>query len=331
MIARRSLLISGAAIGASALVAARAQAQPKNPNWPRAMVMGTASAGGTGAIWGEGAAQIMGRATGVGMSTRTTQGPVQNIVLTHRNETQMGIITMGLGLQGWNGEGEWTQGNKYRNIRAFVPMYDTPFQGIAKASSGIKNPTDLQGKRIGVGPRGGTPGTTWPVILRHLGVTPSAIRYGSANDMAGQLSDGLIDCFLFAAGLPVAAFTELEVSQPMTHLTFTAQQIALLKTRMPELGDSAIPRGVYRYHTVDAPTIGIYNFLIVHKDLPADLVEAMCDALLASNTDIARVHATGKETLPRNWNKNTFLPFHPGAAKWFRARGHAIPDNLVLA
>lgn len=330
MIARRSLMLGTAALGAALATGRHALAQPRNPNWPRAMVMGTASAGGTGAIWGEGACQIMARATGVAMSTRTTQGPVQNIVLVDRNEAQMGIVTMGLMLQGWNGQGDWTQGRQHRNVRATIPMYDTPFQGIALTRSGISKVADLNGKRIGLGPRGGTPGTTWPVILRHLNVTPSAIRYGGANDMSGLLADGLIDAFLFAAGLPVAAFTELETTQQTTHITFTAQEIATLRSRMPELGDSMIPRGVYRGITQDTPTVGIYNFMIVNKDLPDDLVFEMMKAVLTTNTDIARVHGTGKETLPQNWNKNTFLPFHPGAARWLRENGHAVPDNLVL-
>jgi TRAP-type uncharacterized transport system substrate-binding protein len=30
-----------------------------------------------------------------------------------------------------------------------------------------------------------------------------------------------------------------------------------------------------------------------------------------------------------NATKNGFLPFHPGAVRYFRERGITIPDNLV--
>jgi hypothetical protein len=31
----------------------------------------------------------------------------------------------------------------------------------------------------------------------------------------------------------------------------------------------------------------------------------------------------------KNWDKNTFLPFHPGAVKYFAEKGVKIPDKLV--
>ena len=41
-------------------------------------------------------------------------------------------------------------------------------------------------------------------------------------------------------------------------------------------------------------------------------------------------HAAAVETIPANAAKNTFLPFHPGAAKYFREKGVAIPENLAI-
>jgi TRAP-type uncharacterized transport system substrate-binding protein len=40
-------------------------------------------------------------------------------------------------------------------------------------------------------------------------------------------------------------------------------------------------------------------------------------------------HSAASETIPQNVAKNTFLPFHPGAAKYYREKGIAIPANLV--
>ena len=37
------------------------------------------------------------------------------------------------------------------------------------------------------------------------------------------------------------------------------------------------------------------------------------------------------ETLPQNVDKNTFLPFHPGAVRYYREIGIKIPDALVPA
>src|SRR3712207_5389982 len=120
-----------------------------------------------------------------------------------RGEAELGMVTLGIALQAWEGRGEWTQGTRFRDIRALFPMYDTPFHGVALKRSGIERMAQVAGRAIGVGPRGGTPGTYYPLMLNALGYRPVAIRYGSGSDMTGQLQDGLIHAFLFAAGVPI--------------------------------------------------------------------------------------------------------------------------------
>jgi TRAP-type uncharacterized transport system substrate-binding protein len=42
-----------------------------------------------------------------------------------------------------------------------------------------------------------------------------------------------------------------------------------------------------------------------------------------------KAHSAASETLPQNVVKNTFLPFHPGAVRYYREIGMSIPDSLV--
>jgi len=30
-----------------------------------------------------------------------------------------------------------------------------------------------------------------------------------------------------------------------------------------------------------------------------------------------------------NWNRNTFLPFHPGAVRYLKEKGINVPANLI--
>jgi hypothetical protein len=36
-------------------------------------------------------------------------------------------------------------------------------------------------------------------------------------------------------------------------------------------------------------------------------------------------HAAARETLPENVGKNRVIPFHPGAARWFKENGYDVP------
>jgi TRAP transporter TAXI family solute receptor len=207
-------------------------------------------------------------------------------------------------------------------------MYDTPFHFVALEKSGIKSVKDLAGKRAGVGPRAGTCGTYFPLMFKALGVDVT-VRNGQASDMAGNLQDGLIDAFPFCAGIPIAAYSELETTNKVTFFTYTDDEIARLKKALPELSDSLIPKGTYKQQTADHKTVGVFNFAIANKDVPEDLVYAVTKAVLENNPQLVKGHAAGKETVTENWNRNTFLPFHPGTVRYYKEKGINIPKNLL--
>lgn len=318
-----------AALVATLFAASGAFAQAKpSPNWPKTLTLGTASVGGTYFVYGQVWASLVNEKLGTSISTQQTQGPNQNIILTDARQVDLGMTTMGVALQAWNGTGEWTKGTKYQNIRATFPMYDTPFHFITLEKSGIKSVKDLAGKKAGVGPRAGTCGTYFPLMFKALGVD-ATIRNGQASDMASNLQDGLIDAFPFCAGIPIAAYSEIETTNKVRFFTYTQEEIAKLKAALPELSDSIIPRGTYKQLAEDHKTVGVFNFGIAHKDLPEDLVYGVVKTVLENNPQMVKGHAAAKETVLANWDKNTFLPFHPGAVRYYREKGIKVPASLI--
>jgi TRAP transporter TAXI family solute receptor len=312
----------------TAVVASVLLAFPASAQTPRSLTLGTAAVGGVFFVYGQVWANIAADAIKVPISTRQTDGPNHNIILIETKQVDLGMTTMGVALQAWNGDGAWTQGRKFQAMRAIFPMYDTMFHFVSLQKSGIKSVAQLAGKNLGVGPRAGTPGTYIPLMMETLGIKVSAIRNGSGSDMTSQLGDGLIDSFGFAAGLPFPAFSEAEASNAVSYFTFSKEQIATLKQKMPELSDAVIPKGTYKSLTEDQPTLGVFNFAIAHKDLPNDIVYGIVKAVMENNQRLVLGHAAAKETLPENVTKNTFLPFHPGAARYFEEKGFKIPDKL---
>jgi uncharacterized protein len=320
-------LAAAAAVGLSIAGGAAAQAKP-NPGWPKTMTLGTASVGGTFFVYGQVWASLVNEKIGTSITTQQTQGPNQNIILTDSKQIDFGMTTMGVALQAWNGQGEWTKGKQYRNIRAMFPMYDTPFHFVALEKSNIRSVKDLAGKRAGVGPRAGTCGTYFPMFFKILGVD-AVVRNGQASDMASNLQDGLIDAFPFCAGLPIAAYSELETTNKVRFFTFSHDELKKIKAALPELSDSVIPKGTYKQLAEDHKTVGVYNFAIAHKDMPEDLVYAITKVVLENNTPLVKGHAAAKETLIQNWSRNTFLPFHPGTVRYLREQGITVPKHLL--
>jgi TRAP transporter TAXI family solute receptor len=321
------MLVLGSMAAMAAMSFSTAAVAQDKTGWPQGITLGTASVGGVYFVYGGVAANLMSQKAGINVSTQQTQGPNQNMILVNGKNIELGMVTMGVAINGWKGTG-WANGRQYKDVRAMFPMYDTPFSCVATERSGVKSFADLNGKNVGVGPRAGTPGTYFPMIFEALGIK-ATIRNGGASDMASQLGDGLIDAFCFAAGNPIPAFSEIESQRPVNFFAFSTEEIAKVRKAIPEVAVTVIPAGTYRTQKADMNTVGLFNFAVAHKDLPDSLVYELTKAIMENNAEMVQGHAAAKETLPVNAAKNDFLTFHPGAVKYFKEKGIALNPGAL--
>jgi TRAP transporter TAXI family solute receptor len=290
------------------------------------IVIATGSPGGPYLAYGQGIAQILSRELGREVTAQATQGPAQNIVLLEKKEVMLAFITMGVGLQAWNGA-DWAKGTKYRSMRVMFPMYDTAFQFVAAKRLRINWLEDLAGLRIGAGPRAGTGGSYVPMLFKALDIKAN-VRYGAYNSMASQLVAGELDGIIFVGGIPFPALTELSSTQPVDFIQLSTEQIAIIRKEIPEISLSNVPAGTYSSLARDYQTIGLYNFAVAHKDLPDDLVYRIVKAVFDNREEVVKAQSSASETIPQNIGRNTILPLHPGAARYYRENGIAIPAGL---
>lgn len=307
---------------------AHAAEGPDKTGWPDSVKVGTASQGGTYFVYGAGWAGLVQDMLGINTSAEVTGGPVQNMALVHTGDLQFGMTTMGPAYDGWVGESQLAPGVEMKNVRAMFPMYQTPFQVIALKSSGIASIADLEGKKVGFGPRGGTTGSNFPRWLDTLGINIQA-QFGGASDLAGQLQDGLIDAFAFGAGIPISAFSQVEAQVPANLFSFNEEQTAILLEKYPSISKFVIPSGTYKSLEGDQNTVAMWNFAIANKDLPDSLIYEIMKAVLDNNDRMLQVHKAAMETKPENWQYNGFLYFHPGAVQYYQEKGIEIPAKLI--
>ncbi len=301
-----------AVLVASAPVVAVAQSKP--------LTLGTASVGGTYYVIGAAMADLLSSRAGLQVVAQQTQGPNQNLMMVDDGKVQIGMVTMGVALQALQGSAPWTKGKKYESVRALFPMYDTPMQCMSLKKSGITSFAQLEGKTVGIGPKAGTPGTFFPLIFDALGMKAS-FRNGQGGDMGNQLKDGLIDAFCFGAGVPIPIFSELDAEQPLVFYTWAPEELAKIRKALPEFSETTIPKGTYKQQTTDQKTVGLYNFSIANKDMPDATAYLITKTILENNAAMVKAHPAAKEMIAANAARNTFLPFHPGAVRYYREKG----------
>ncbi|MEM8791409.1 MAG: TAXI family TRAP transporter solute-binding subunit [Pseudomonadota bacterium] len=313
---------------ASALgIAAGSASAEDRTGWPDSFSVGTASQGGTYFVYGAGWANLVSETLGIPGGTEVTGGPVQNAALVQAGELDMAMVTMGPAFDAIEGKSALAPGLKHDKIRAIFPMYKTGFHAVALSSSGITSFADIpDGAVVGVGPAGGTPGTYWPRILKGMGKNVE-FRNGGAADLAGQLQDGLIDVYTWAGGLPYPAFSQLDAQTDVTYFGFTPDEQKAVVDTQP-VSKFTIPKGIYPSLNEDQLSVSMWNFAIAHADLPESFVYKVVDTIMSNNPKMLEIHKAAVETLPENFDKNTFIPWHPGAARWFKENGFDIAPEL---
>ena len=168
------------------------------------------------------------------------------------------------------------------------------------------------------------PGTYIEQVFKALGI-PAIVRHGAWDNLIAQMADRELDGAASAIGAPFPVLAELDAQQLVEFIAPTPEQIAVIRKQIPEITPSAIEAGTYRSLIKDYQTVGLYNFAVAHKDLPDDLVYRIVRAVFENQKDLAKAHSAAKQTIPSNIDRNTFLPIHPGALRYYREIGISVP------
>lgn len=324
-----TFLATSTALSVALAGAALADNHGDREGWPESFTVGTASQGGTYFAYGSGWANLVAEELGLSGGGEVTGGPMQNMALVHTGDAQFGMTTMGPAAESLAGTNPIAPGLEMTSACAMFPMYQTPFSVTALASSGIMSISDIPaGARIGFGPAGSTSDTYFPRMMEELGVEFDR-RNGGWTDLGSQLQDGLLDVIAFAAGVPVPAVSQLEVQTDVNIIEFTEDEQAAIMAAFP-VSQFDIASDTYTTLESDARSVSMWNFAIANCDLPASFVYAVVDVVMSDNERMVSIHRAARTTIPENWDKNTVMNWHPGAAQWFEENAGAdIADGMI--
>jgi TRAP transporter TAXI family solute receptor len=266
-------------------------------------------------IYGEALAQLLTEKLGVATNITPSHGSVHNVKLIETGTAQLGLVFM---------TGDWSA----PTMRALFPMYETPFHIVALRRSGITTLAQLDKKRISAGPRATVSADYAQRIFAAFGIS-AEMRYGSYDTQAAELLGGDIDAMFVPIAAPAPAIQKVEAKEPVTLISLSPEQIDIIRTAIPALIPSKIAAGTYRSLDKDFITVGLWNFVVGRADLPDDLVYQLVKAAFEGQPRLQKAHPVASGTVPQNAMKNTSLPFHPGAIRYYREIGIKIPESLV--
>jgi TRAP transporter TAXI family solute receptor len=319
MLRRRELTLALAALALGPRMAGVAHAA-------ESLTLAAAGAGSAFLAFAKAVVPVIQRYARLDVAVRETKGSNENVELVSAGQVAFAALNMGPGFDAWNGRGPFA-GRSLRGVRALVPMYETPFHTIALRSSGISKLADLAGKRVGVGPAGGPGEVFFRGLADALGIR-ATLATGSPAEMGQRVLAREIDAFWWGSGLPSEPFVDVTQASDAAVFGFAAEEAAAFGRLFPYFAPFDIPAGTYRGQTGALRSMAVWNFVVAHQAVPADTAYAVVAALLAHGGEVAAAYPAARSMRTDNAGANTFMPFHPGAARYYREAGIALRSDL---
>ncbi|MGE3145752.1 MAG: TAXI family TRAP transporter solute-binding subunit [Pseudorhodoplanes sp.] len=316
----KTKLALGAALGAALLAGAAVAQQPMN------IAIATGGTGGVYYPMGGGMANILSKTLpGVQATARVTGGSVDNLKLIGSEQSEVALVMVDAARDALQGVDKFN-GNKV-DVRTLMVLYPNRMHVVTVDGKGIEKMSHLKGKRVSTG----SPGSATEVmafrVIEAAGLDRdkdmTRERLGVAES-TNALKDGKIDAYFWVGGLPTAAVTDLGAT-PGVKLKLIDHDDVVDKMNAKYGGiysGGVIPAKTYPGQDKDNKIAVVQNILVTNAKMTDKVAYDIVKTLFEKRGDLALVHGEAKAIVLDTQNsKNTTIPWHPGAAKYFAEKG----------
>ncbi len=225
-----------------------------------------------------------------------------------------------------SGRGQWA-GKQTDKPLYVATMYPNVWQLVVPADSPIRSVKDLRGKPVALPARGNTSlADGWENLLRANGMKLDDLGPKSYGPVASN-AEAVKNRQALAAGwfttVPASFILDLGSTMKLRMIPVTDQEFARLREINPGFVRHTIKGGTYAEQGIegDVQTFQSPTILIASSRTPADVVYRLTRAIVEGRGDLANVTKAMKDVTPQDIGRDYGLPYHPGAAKYYREIG----------
>lgn len=278
----------------------------------------TAGAGSAFLPYGEGVAAWLGR-QGLAVQVQRSTGSLQNLSRVEDDPNAIGCAFLGSvkdALDGTPAAG----GRRHTRLAALFPMYETSFQVAAPRRSGITEFAGLAGKRVGVGPSGGPAETFFRLAADTAGLTATIVGDTPAA-LVEALAKGEIDALWQGAIVPIPSLLAAMQRADAQVFGLPPALVAAVVQRAPHLSPSTSPAGTYAGQLAPLTSFAAWNVVVANTAMPDQQAHDLTRLVLSAPDPARDIHPAAAATRAANAPLNRLLPYHPGAARFYREQG----------
>jgi TRAP transporter TAXI family solute receptor len=285
--------------------------------------------GGTGGVYyplGGGMANVLTKyVPGFAATARVTGGSVDNLKLIGSQQSEVALVMVDAALDALKGEDKF-KGNPVE-VRTLMVLYPNRMHVVSIEGRGIEKMSDLKGKRVSTG----SPGSATEVmafrVIEAAGLDKDKDmrreRLGVAES-TNAIKDGKIDAYFWVGGLPTAAVTDLAASPgiKIKLIDHTDVVDGMNKKYGSLYTTGIIPAKTYPGQDKDNAISVVQNILVANAKMTDKVAYDIVKTFLEKRDELVAVHGEAKAiALENQLQKNSPIPWHPGAVKYLNEKG----------
>lgn len=262
------------------------------------------------------------RRHGIRCSAEASEGSLANLEALAEGRVDFAIVQSDWQARAFRGNALVRDGAAFTDLRAVFSLYGEVFTVIARSDAGIRSFSDLQGKRINIGPKGSGQNATMQEVMAALGWGRD--RFAEIHELAPDsqseaLCRGEIDAMIFVAGHPSATVEAATTACDSVLVEINEPAILRLVANSGQYELTEIPGGLYRGNERAIPSFGVSATLVTTEAQRAKIVHEVVRAVFSELDDLRKAHPAfavlSKESMVKDYQT---APLHPAARSFYR-------------
>jgi TRAP transporter TAXI family solute receptor len=288
---------------------------------PENVFVTIATGGSSGAYFALGGAisnQLNQKVEGINSSVQSTGASAVNATLLGTEKVELAFAMNDVVSYAYTGTEVFKEKGKVENLRGIAALYPNFVQLVTVEKTGIKEVSDLKGKRVGVGAPGSGTEVNARQILKAHGITYDDIKadYLSYAEAIEQMKNGAVDAAFLTSGLPNSTIMDLATTQDVKIVPIRKEAVENLGKEYPFYASEVIPAGTYD-NEEDVETAAVQTLLVTRADLSDDLVYNITKTIFENLDALRETHSAANSIKLESVRKGMPIPLHPGAEKYF--------------
>jgi TRAP transporter TAXI family solute receptor len=149
------------------------------------------------------------------------------------------------------------------------------------------------------------------------------MSFVSYTDSVTQMQDGHTTAFGLGTAIPASSLMDLAAGRDIKLLDLS-EHLGDMRKLNPGYTLVTVPKGTYPKQDKDVKVIGYATHIVASCKLPEDMVYTMTKTIAANVSSLGAVSKDMAKLTPQAMAEDIGVPFHPGAAKFYKEAGIAV-------